>query len=222
MANKWWKKETVRDFILGDSKITQMVTAAMKLKDACSLGKTLWRKQRHHFADKGLYTQSYGFSSSHVWMWELNHKEGWMLKDWCFWTVVLEETLESSLDCKEIKAVNPKENQTWIFIGKSDAKAEAPVPWPSDFKSWLIRKDPDAGKNWRQEEKGTVEDKVIQWHHWLNGHEFERAPGDDEGQGSLACCSPWVSKSWTLLSNWTAKTTWLKSQDSNSLSEKCI
>ena len=136
------------------------------------------------------HSQSYGFSSRHVWMWQLDHKEGWTLKNWCFWTVVLEKTLESPLDCKEIKPVHPKGNQSWIFIGRTDVEAEAPILWPPDAKSWLIRKDPDAGKDWRQEEKGTIEDEMVGWHHWLNGHEFEQAPGDGEGQGSLACCSP--------------------------------
>ena len=112
------------------------------------------KKQRHHFANKGLYSQSYGFYSSHVWMWELDHKEVWVLKNWCFWTVVLEKTLESPLNGKEIKSVNPRGSQLWIFIGRMDAENEAPILWLPDAKSWLIGKDPDAGKNWRQEEKG--------------------------------------------------------------------
>ena len=120
--------------------------------------------------------------------------EAWVLKNWCFWIVVLEKTLESLLDCKEIKPVNPKGNQPWIFIGRTDSQAEAPVLWPPDGKSWLMRKDPDAGKDWTQEEKGTTEDKMVGWHHRLNGHEFEQAPGDSEGQGSLVCCSPWGLK----------------------------
>ena len=124
-------------------------------------------------------------------MWELDHKEVWALKNWSFWTVVLKNTLENPLDCKEIKPVNPKGNQSWIFTGGIDTKAEAPVLWPPDAKNWLIGKDPDAGKDWRQEEKGMTEDEMVGWHHWLNGHEFEQAPGDGEGQGSLACCSPW-------------------------------
>ena len=117
--------------------------------------------------------QSYGFSSSHVWMWELDYKESWALKNWCFWTAVLEKTLESPLDCKEIQLVYPKGNQSWIFIGRSDAEAETPILWPSDVKSWLIGKDPDAGRDWRQEQKGMTEDEMVGWHHWLNGHEFE-------------------------------------------------
>ena len=124
-------------------------------------------------------------------MWELDHKEGWAPKNWCFWTVVLEKTLESPLDCKEIQPVNPKGNQSWIFIGRTDAEAEAPILWPPDVKSWLIWKDPDDEKDWRQEEKGTTEDEIVGWHHQLNGHEFEQALGDAEGQGSLAWCNPW-------------------------------
>ena len=125
-------------------------------------------------------------------MWELDHKEGWALKNWCFQTVTLEKTLESTLDCKEIKPVNSKGNQAWILIGRTDAEAEAPIPWPPDAKSQLIRKDPDAGKDWKQEEKGTTEDEMIGWHQKLNGQEFEQAPGGvGDGQGSLACCSSW-------------------------------
>ena len=120
-----------------------------------------FKKQRHHFANKGPYNQSYGFSSSLVRMWEVDHKEGWALKSWYFWTVVLEKTLESLLDCKEIKPINPKGNQSWIFIGRIGAEAEAPVLWPSDTKIWLIGKDPDAGKKWGQEEKGMTEDEMI-------------------------------------------------------------
>ena len=151
------------------------------------------KKQRHYFADKGWSSQNYGFSNSHVWMWELDHKESWVLKNWYVWTVVLEKALESPLDCKEIKPVHPKGNQSWIFIGRNDA--EAPILWPPDVKTWLIRNDPDAGKDWRQEDKGISEDyEMVGWHHWLNEHKVEQAPGDGEGQGSLACCSPWGGK----------------------------
>ena len=131
------------------------------------------KKQRCYFANKGLYSQSYGFSSGHVWMRKLDLKEHWVPKNWCFWTVMLEKTSESPLDCKEIKLVNPKGNQSWIFIGRTDAEAEAPILWPPHVKSWLIGKDPDAGKDWGQEEKGTTEDEMARWHHWLNGHESE-------------------------------------------------
>ena len=119
------------------------------------------KKQRHYFANEGPSSQSCGFPGSHVWMWELDSKESWALKDWCFWSVVLEKTLESPLDCKEIKPVNPKGNQLWIVIGRTDVEAEAPILWPPDATNWLIGKDPDAGKDWRQEEKGTTEDRWL-------------------------------------------------------------
>ena len=137
-----------------------------------------FKKQKPHCVDKGPYSQSYGFSSSQVWMWQLDHKEGWMPKNWRFHTVELEKTLESPLDCKEIKPVYPKRNQPWIFIGRTDAEAEAPMLWPPDAKRWLIRKDRDAGKNWGPEEKGVKEDEVVGWHHWLSGHEFEETQGE--------------------------------------------
>ena len=144
-------------------KSLQMVTAATELKDACSLEESYdkarqpIKKQRHYSARKGLSSQSYGFSSSHVWMWELDHEEGLMLKNWCFWALVLEKTLANPLNCKEIKPVNPKGNQSWIFTGRTDAKAEAPILWPPDMKSQLTGKDPDIGKDWRQEKKGMTE-----------------------------------------------------------------
>ena len=121
---------------------------------------------------KGPFSQAYGFSCSHVWMWKLDYKESWALKNWCFWTVVLEKTLESPLDSKKIQPVHPKGDQSWVFIGRTDVEAETPIPWPPDAKSWLIWKDPDTGKDWGQEEKGTTEDEMVGWHHWLNGHEF--------------------------------------------------
>ena len=132
---------------------------------------------------------------------ELDYKEGWALKNCCFWTVVLEKTLKNPLDSKEIKPVNPNGNQSWIFIGRTDA--EAPILWPPYVKSQLIGKDPDAGKDWGHEEKGTTGDEVVQWPHWFIGHEFEQTPGHGEGQGSLACCSPGVTKSQIQLSDWT-------------------
>ena len=148
---------------------------------------SIWKS----FANKCPSSQSYAFSSSHVWVWDLGRKESWLLKNWCFWNVMLEKTLESPLVCKELKPVLPKGNQSWIFIGRIDAEAEAPVLWLPDVKSWLIGKDPDAGKNWRQEEKGMIEDEMVGWHCQLNGHEFKRTPGDDERQSSLACSSLW-------------------------------
>ena len=130
-------------------------------------------KQRHYFANKGSSSQSYGFSSGHVWTWELDCEESWAPKNWCFWTVVLKKTLESPLDCKEIQPVHPKGDQSWIFVGRTDAEAETPILWPSDVKNWLIGKDPDAGKDWRWEEKGMTEDQMVVWHHQLSRHEFE-------------------------------------------------
>ena len=142
--------------------------------------------------DISFASQSYGFSGSHVWMWELDCEESWVLKNWCFWTVVLEKTLESPLDCKEIQLVHRKGNQSWISIGRTDA--ETPILWPPDVKNWLIWKDSDAGKDWRQEETGMTEDEMVGWHHWLNGHEFEQAPGLGDGQGSLVCFRAWGRK----------------------------
>ena len=132
-------------------------------------------------------------------------KEGWALKNWCFLTVVLEKTLESPLDCKEIKPVNPKGNHSWIFIGRTNAEAEAPILWPPDVKNWLIGKDPDAWKDWRQEEKGTTEVEMVEWHHRLNGYKFEQAPGIDDGQGILVCCSTcsYKESNMTEWLNWT-------------------
>ena len=142
-------------------------------KESCDQPRQHIEKQRHYFANKGPYSQGYGFSSGHVWMWELDYKKSWVPKNWCFWTVVLEKTLESPLDCKEMQSVLPKGNQSWIFIGRTNAEAETPKLWPPDAKSWLIWKDPDAGKDWGQEEKGMTEDEMVGWHHWLNGYEFE-------------------------------------------------
>ena len=151
------------------------------------------KKQRHYFCQQRS-SQGYGFFSGHVWMWELDYKESWAPKNWCFWAVVLKRTLESPLDCKEIQPVYPKGNQSWIFIGRTDAEAEAPVLWPPDVKNWLIWKDLDAGNDWRQEEKGMTGDEMAGWHHWLDAHEFDQAVGVGDGQGGLTCCSPWSRK----------------------------
>ena len=125
--------------------------------------------------------------------------------NWCFWTVMLEKTLESPLDCKEIQSVNPKGNKSWIFIGRTDAEAKTPILWSPDVKNWLIRKDPEAGKDWRQEKNGVTEDEMVGWYHWLDGHEFEWTPGVGDGQGSLACCNPWGRKESDMTEwlNWT-------------------
>ena len=146
------------------------------------------------------------------WMWDLDHKENWGVKDQCIWTVLLEKALESPLDFKEIHPVHSKENQSWIFIGRTDAKAEAPILWPPDEKNWFTGKDPDAGKDWRQEEKGLAEDEMVGWHHWLNGHESEQAPRVGDGQGSLACWSPWGHKESDMTElNWTEPLGYLSS-----------
>ena len=165
------------------------------------------KKQRHYFANKDLSSQNYGFSSSHVWLWELDCEESWGPKNWCFWTVVLEKTLESPLDCKEIQPVHPEGDQYWVFIGRTDAEAETPVLWPPDVKSWIIWKDPDASKDWKWEEKGMTEDEMVGCHHWLYGHEFGWTPGVGDGQRGLACYSPWGHKELDMTEwlNWTEK-----------------
>ena len=178
MANRWGNSgNSDRLYSWGAPKSLQMVTAAMKLKDACSLEESYdqsrqhIKKQKDYFANKGPSSQSYGFSCGHVWMWELGYKESWAPKNWCFWTVVLKKNLESPLDCKDIQPVHPKGDQSWVFIGRTDVKAETPILWPPDVKSWLIWKDPDAEKVWRKEEKGMTEDEMVGWYHRLNGHE---------------------------------------------------
>ena len=158
------------------------------------------KMQRYYFANKGPYSQSYSFSSSQVWIREL---ESWAPKNWCFWTVVLEKTLKGPLDWKEIQPVNPKGNQSWMFIGRTDAEAETPIFWPTDGKNWLTGKDPDSAKDWGQEKKRPTEDEMVGWYHWLNGHEFEQALGVDDRQGSLVCCSSRGHKSWIWPRNWT-------------------
>ena len=182
------------------SNITEDGNCRQKIKRYLLLGRKVMTKldstlkSRDITAKKRVSSQCYGFSSSHVWMWELAYKESWAPKNWCFWTVVLEKTFESPLDCQEIQPVHPKGNQSWIFIGRTDAEAEPSIFWPPDANNWLIWKDPDAGKDWSQEEKGMAEDEMVGWHHWLNGHEFEEALGVGEGQGSLACWGPWGLK----------------------------
>ena len=142
-----------------------------------------------------------------MYKWELDCKEGWAPKNWCFWTVMLEKTLESLLDCKEIQPVYPKGDRSWAFTGRPDAAAETRICWPPDVKSWFIWKDPDAGKDWGQEEKGTTEDEMVGCHHWLNGHKFEWTPGVGDERGGLVCCSPWAHKELDMTErlNWTDK-----------------
>ena len=203
--------ETVSDFILGGSKITADGDCSHEIKRCLLLGRKVMTnlncilKIRDNFANKGLSSEGYGFSSGHVWMWELDCEESWAPKNWCFWTVVLEKTLESPLDCKEIQPVHPKGSQSWIFIRRTDAEAEAPILWPPDAKDWFIWKDPDAGKDWRQEEKGKTEDEMVGWYHWPNGNESEWTLGVGDGQGGLMWCSPWgcrVEHGWTTELDW--------------------
>ena len=193
--------ETVTDFIFLGSKITADGDCSHEIKRCLLLGNKAMTNLDSILKSRDItlltkvcivkavvFLATYG--CSHGWMWELDYKEDWALKNWCLWTVVLKKTLESPLDWKEIKAVNPKGNQPRVFIGRTDAEAEAPIFWPPDAKSWLIGKDPDAGKDGRQEEKGMTEYKMVEWHHQLGGHEFEQAPGVGDGQESLGCCSP--------------------------------
>ena len=164
------------------------------------------KKQRHHSANKGPSHQSYGFSSSHVEMWELDPKEGWVPKYRCFQIVVLEKALQSPLDCKEIQPVNPKGNQPWIFIGRTDAEIEAPILWPSDEKSQPIGRYPDAGKDLRQKEKSTSEDEIVRQHHWFGGYEFWQTWGDSGGRGAWRTAVHGVATGQTRLSDWTTDT----------------
>ena len=196
MVNRWGKSGNSDRFYFWGSKITVDSDCSHENKKTFAPWKKSYdqprqdiKKQRHYFANKGPSSQSYGFSSSHVWMWELYHKEGWVLKNWSFQTVVLEKPLEILLDSKEIKPVNPKGNQPWIFTGRTDA--EAPILWPWDVKSRLIGKDPDARLDWGKEEKEVTEDERVGWQHWLDGPEFEQTSGQSEGQGRLTCCSQW-------------------------------
>ena len=186
------------DFIFGGSKITADGDCSHEIKRHLLLRRkvmtnldSIIKKQRCYFANKGLSGQGCGFSSSHVWMWELDYKESWAPKNWCFWTVMLEKTLESPLDYKEIQPVHPKGDQSWVFTGRTDVEVETPILWPPDANNWLIWKDPDAGKDWGQEEKGTTEDEMVACHHRLDGHGFVWTPGVGDGQGGLVCCSSW-------------------------------
>ena len=191
--------EPVWDFIFLGSRITADDNCSLEIKRYLLLGRKAMTnldsilKSRDINLPAKICLVKTGFSSSHVWMLELDYKESWALKSWCFWTVVLKKTLESPVDCKEIQPVHPKGNQSWIFIERTDAEAEPPILWPPDMKNWLIGKDPDAAKDWGQE-KETTENEMVGWHHRLNGHEFEWALGIGDGQRGLACCSPWGHK----------------------------
>ena len=171
--------ETVADLIFGGSKITADGDCSYEIKRSLLLGRnvmtnldSILKSRDIYFANKGPSSQDYGFSSSHAWMWELDYKESWVPNNWCFWTVVLETTFESPLDCKEIQLVHPKGDQSWVFNGRTDVETETPILWPPNAKSWLLWKDPDAGKDWGQEEKGPTEDEMVGWHHRLNEDEF--------------------------------------------------
>ena len=179
-----------------------------------------FKKQRHYFANKGPSSQGYGFSSGHVWMWELDCEESWAQKNWCFWTMVL-ETLKNPLDGKEIQPVHPKGNQSWIFIGRTDAEVETPVLWPPHGKNWLLGKDPHAGKDRKQEEKGMTEDDwIIWWHHWLDGHEFEQAPELVTDREAWHASVHGVTKSQIWLSHWT-ELNWINAGECLEKKEPC-
>ena len=209
--------ETVTDFIFLGSKITVDGDCSHEIKRSFLLERKFMTNLESILESRDItlpiavrIAKAMFFSSSHVQMWELDHKEGWAFKNWCFWIMVLEKTLQSPLKCKEIKPINPQGNESWIFIRRSDAEAEAAIRCPPDAKRQLVGKDPDAGKDWRQEEKWVVtEDEMVGWYHQLDGHEFEQALGEREGQGSIESCSWWGHKA--------LDTTW-RLNNSNSLS----
>ena len=208
MVNWWGKIESKEDFLFLSSKITADGDCSHEIRRHLLLGRKAMTNLDSVLKSKDITLPTKvrtvkALPSSHVWMWELDSKEGGVPKNWCFWTMVPEKTLESSLDCKEIQPVNPKGNHTWILIGRGFAEAEAPILYSPDAKSWLTGKDPDAGKDWRWEEKETTEDEMIG--HDFDGHEFEEAPGVGDGRGRLACCSPWGHKDsdTTERLNWT-------------------
>ena len=206
MGKQWKQWETL---ILGAPRSLQMMTTTMKLKDACSFEEKLCQTYTNFLKVETLlcwkfqYNQSYDFSSCHVWMWQLHHKEWWAMNNWWFWTLVLDKSVESALDCKEthpviLNEINPEYSLEGLML-----KLKLQYFGHLDVKNWLIRKDPDAGKDWKQEDKGTTDDEIVVWHHWLDGHMFEQAPGVGNGQGSLCAAVHGVAKDQTRLRNWT-------------------
>ena len=200
---KWWDQMPWSSFsecysAIKKNTFESVLTRWMKLEPI--IQSEVSKKEKYQYS-----TLTYGFSCGHVWMWELDCEEGWAPKNFCFWTVVLEKTLESPLDCKEIQPVHSRGDQPWVFFGRNDAEAETPVLWPPHLKSWLIGKDSDAGRDWGHEEKVTTKDEMAGWHHWLNGCEFEWTPGVGDGQGGLVCCDSWACKELETAErlNWT-------------------
>ena len=212
MANRWGNNgNSDRLYFLG-SKVIVDDDCSHEIKRCLLLGRkamtnldSILKSRDITLSTKVCLVKAIVFSSGYVWMWELDCKEGWVQMNWCFWTVVLEKTLESPLDSKEIQPVHPRGDQPWVFIGRTDVEAETPILWPPDVKSWLIWKDPDSGKDWRQEEKGMTEDEMVGWYPRLDGQGFVWTPGVGDGQGGLACCSSWGHKEseTTERLNWT-------------------
>ena len=214
MANRWRNSESSDRLFWGGSNITAGGDCSHEIKRCLLLGRkvmtnldSILKSRDITLTTKVCLVKAMVFSSDHVWMWELDYKESWAPKNWCFWTVVLDKTLESPLDCKEIQPVHPKGNQSRIFTGRTDVEVETPILWPPDAKNWVIWKDPDAGKDWRRE-KGTTEDEIVGWHQWLSRHEFEKTPGVGDGQGGLVCCSPWGCKE-SDMAEWLNWTDWI-------------
>ena len=210
MGNKGETVKTVADFILRGSKINADDDFSHEIKWCLVLGRKVVTnidsilKAETFLCQERSILSSYVFSNGHVSMWELGYKDSWSLKNWWFWTVVL-KTLGSPLDCKEIQPVPPKGDQSWVFIGRTDAEAETPILWPPHVKSWLIGKDPDSGRDWGQEEKGMTEDELAGWHHQLDAHGFGWTPGVGDGQGGMACCNSWGCRESDMTEwlNWT-------------------
>ena len=201
MANRREKVEAIAYFLYLDSKITADGDCSREIRWCLLLGRKMMTnldsvliRRNITLLTKVHISQAYGLPSVYITLWELDCKEGRALKNWCLWTMVLEKTPESHLDSKDIKPVNLKGDEPWIFTGRTDAEAEAPVFWSSNVNSWHIRQISDVGKNWGQKEKNMTEDEIVGQHHWCNGHELGQSPGDGEGQGGLTCCSPWGRK----------------------------